>query len=648
MIHITNLFKDFGGREIFSGITWHVGRRDRTGLVGENGTGKSTLLKIFAGYLEPSSGSVRMAKGCTVGYLSQDVAAVTGTTLFAEVMSALEELRHIEQEMEEIARALEIAPHGADHEKLLERLGTLQERFRVLGGYEREAAVGNVLRGLGFDPGVWDRDCGTFSGGWQMRIALAKLLLRKPNLLLLDEPTNHLDIEARNWLEEYLGEYPHSVVLVSHDRFFMDRVCRRITEIWNRTLTDYHCSYSRYLVEREERISALREAKRRQDEEIARIEDFIARFRYKADKASLVQSRVKQLEKMERIAFPPERKRIRFSFPEPPRSGRVVLELSNITKAYGDNVVLDHVSLTIERGERISLVGHNGAGKSTLMRVMAGESFHDGKRTLGANVILDFFAQDQTSVLDGAKTVHEELLADAPYESVPILRDLLGTFLFTGDDIHKRVGVLSGGEKSRLALAKMLLRPSNLLLLDEPTNHLDLCSKEVLLESLHAFSGTVVFVSHDRHFINSLATRTVEVGGGGIRSFPGNYEDYLEKCGAEEPGARTESDARAQRSSAPCDAGEKASAKRERLLFREEEKRRQRLEQAKNRKIADLETRIGEFEAELARLEKSMGEPDYFSDGDRARKGTREHEHLTTRIADLYDEWESIHAETSQ
>lgn len=644
MVQITNLCKEFAAQELFSHVTWRVGKGDRVGLVGENGTGKSTLLKILAGLVEPSSGSIRLAKGCTVGYLPQEGVTVAGKTLFAEVMSALEDLVEIEREMGEITRAMESAADGGVHEALLDRFGGLQEEFRSKGGYAREATVGNVLRGLGFPPSDWDKECATFSGGWQMRIALAKLLLQRPNMLLLDEPTNHLDIEARNWLEEYLRDYPFSVVMVSHDRFFMDQVCRRITEVWNRTLTDYPCSYSRYLVEREERVTRLREAKRRQDEEIGKIEDFISRFRSKADKASLVQSRIKQLEKIERIVLPPERKRIRFSFPEPPRSGRIVIELKNLTKAYADLTVLDGVSLTVEKGERVSLVGHNGAGKSTLMRILAGDPFQKGERKLGANVFLDYFAQDQASALDGGRTVYEELLAEAPYDSVPLLRDMLGAFLFSGDDIHKRIQVLSGGEKNRLALAKMLLRPSNLLLLDEPTNHLDLFSKEVLLDALRSFSGTVVFVSHDRHFINALATRTIEVGGGTIRSYDGNYEEYLEKIGAATLAGK-ESLNRTLLRPGTTDNGDKVSLKRERLLSREEEKQRQREERARLKKLAELEEKIGESEAELVLLERSMGEPDYFSDADRAREGSAAHANLSALIAGLYEEWEALHAE---
>ena len=644
MVQITNLCKDFAARPLFSNVTWRIGRADRVGLVGANGTGKSTLLKIIAGLIEPTSGAIHMAKGGTVGYLPQEGIAVKGRTLFAEVMSALEDLQKIESELQEITAALETSFNDGLQDSLLQRYGVLQEEFRAKGGYTWEAMVGNVLRGLGFGPADWDRQCEAFSGGWQMRIALAKLLLRKPKLLLLDEPTNHLDIEARNWLESYLCEYPYAVVLVSHDRYFMDQVCRRITEVWNCTLTDFACSYSRYLEEREERIDRLREAKRRQDEEIARMEDFITRFRYKADKASLVQSRIKQLEKIERIVLPAERRRVRFSFPDPPRSGRVVLDLKNVSKAYGDLVVLDGIDLTVEKGERISLVGHNGAGKSTLMRILAGDDFQSGKRTVGANVALDYFAQDQAAALDTERTVFEEILADAPYDRVPILRDLLGTFLFSGDDIQKKVGVLSGGEKNRLALAKMLLRPSNLLLLDEPTNHLDLFTKDVLLDALQSFTGTLVFVSHDRYFVNALATRTVAVGDGRIVSYHGNYDGYLEKlgsdavvlCGANSGAVSPEPN---------DDPAGKACQKKERLLSREEEKRRQREERSRLKRLAELEVIIEASENELTALEQVMGEPDYFTDTERSREGARKHENLSSRIASLYDEWETLHAQ---
>ena len=646
MLHLKHLTKEFAGKALFTDITWHLKKGERVGLVGENGAGNSTRMRIIAGQVEHTAGELQFARRATVGYLPQDGIVTRGRTLFAEALSALGELQGIEAQLNELTGLLATVPHDDPaHDDLLHRYGHLQEEFRLKGGYAMEAEVGNVLRGLGFLPSDWQRDCGEFSGGWQMRIALARLLLRKPNVLLLDEPTNHLDIEARNWLEEYLKGYPFSVILVSHDRFFLDQVCQRITEVWNHTLTDYHCTYSRYLIEREERVTALREAKRRQDEEVAKTEDFISRFRYKADKASLVQSRIRQLEKVERIVLPPERKRIRFRFPPPPKSGRIVMELKGLTRAYGDRVVLDTIDLTVEQGERISLVGHNGAGKSTLMRVLAGGEFQGGGRIVGHNVALDYFAQDQAETMDGSRTAYEELLADAPFTMVPQLRDILGTFLFTGDDIHKKVAVLSGGERNRLALAKMLLRPSNLLLMDEPTNHLDLFSKDVLLEALRSFTGTVVFVSHDRHFIDGLATRVVEVEDGRLASYHGDYEYYLAKKGEIiSPSVQGSPPIPDLRSPAPHPSPLVSHAKGERLKSREEEKQRQREEKQKQKRLADLEKEIEAEERKLAGLEGKMADPAFFADLGNARRAGEEHALITARIQELYRDWEALHS----
>jgi ATP-binding cassette subfamily F protein 3 len=536
-------------------------------------------------------------------------------------------------------------PHDStEHGNLLHKYGDLQEQFRHRGGYTMEAEIGTVLKGLGFSQEDWHKDCGQFSGGWQMRIALARLLLQKPDVLLLDEPTNHLDIEARNWLEQYLCSYPGSVILVSHDRFFMDQVCSRIAEVWNHTITDYHCSYSTYLIQREERVSALREAKRLQDEEVQKTEDFIKRFRYQANKASLVQSRIKQLEKVERIELPPERKKIRFQFPDAPKSGRIVLELQGLTRSYGSNVVLNRVDLTVEKGERVALVGHNGAGKSTLMAVLAGGEYQGGGLTIGHNVVADYFAQDQANVLDSEKSAYDELYSDCPFEMVPKLRDILGAFLFSGDDIHKKVGVLSGGERNRLALAKMLLRPSNLLLMDEPTNHLDLFSKEVLLDALKGFDGTVVFVSHDRYFVNGLATRIVEVGEGRLTSYYGDYEYYLSKKEAEDPqgqGSRVKGQEKtlAPISPSPLPA---APQKEDRLKDREEQKRLKREEQAREKQQQAIEQQIAATEQQIADLETEMNSPGFFDDPERGLQAGEQHTALNIRLEHLYQEWEGL------
>jgi ATP-binding cassette subfamily F protein 3 len=644
MLHLKELSKDFAGNPLFTGISWHLKKGERVALVGENGAGKSTLMKIIAGLAEPSSGEIQFARGAQASYLPQDGIVTSDCLLFHEARSAFGELLAMEEELHGLGQQLELLPHDAPaHEMMLERYGELQEQFRHRGGYTMEAEIGTVLKGLGFQQSDWFRDCGEFSGGWQMRIALARLLLQRPDVLLLDEPTNHLDIEARNWLEEYLCSYPGSVILVSHDRFFMDQVCSRIAEVWNHAISDYHCSYSRYLVQREERISALREAKRLQDEEFEKTEDFIRRFRYQANKASLVQSRIKQLEKVERIVIPPERKRIRFHFPQAPKSGKIVMELKGLTKSYGSHTVLNNINLAVEKGERVALVGHNGAGKSTLMSVLGGAEFQGGERIVGHNVTMDYFAQDQADVLDFSRTAWDELYADAPYEMVPKLRDILGAFLFTGDDIHKKVGVLSGGERNRLALAKMLLRPSNLLLMDEPTNHLDLFSKEVLLDALRTFDGTVVFVSHDRYFVNGLANRIIEVADGGLENFYGDYEYYLGKKAGQTVAVVAPSGAPNNETGRSADpAALPEQPKEDRKRGREEEKQRKRDDDKRQKQLGEIEKEIARTESEVARLEAEMGQPGFFDDLKRGKEGGERHAALNARLEELYGEWESL------
>ena len=529
MIQLSGLTKAFGDRVLFDNVTWQITDGERAGLCGPNGAGKTTLLRMMAGIDEPDSGAVLKPSALTVGYLPQDGLSHAGRTLFDEAAGAFEDLLTMKAEMHALeARLGDPSIPEAEHDEMLSRYSDLQDRFRLHGGYSIELKVATILQGLGFKTADFERRTETFSGGWQMRIALAKLLLRQPNLLLLDEPTNHLDLEARNWLETYLNAYPHAVILVSHDRFFLDAVVTRIADLTLRTLTDYVGTYSDYIVQHEARIDALRKAKHEQDEEVARVKLFIDRFRYQATKASQVQSRIKMLEKIVPIEVPLERKRIHFDFPTCGKSGRTVLELKNVRKAYGDLVVFGHVNLHIERGDRIALVGPNGTGKSTLMRMLSGEEAPDqGERLEGHNVVMQYFAQDEATRMDPAPTVYETLASGSPLNMVPAIRNILGGFLFSGDDVNKRVRVLSGGERTRLAVARMLLRPSNLLLLDEPTNHLDLDSKEVLLDALVDYGGTLIFVSHDRYFVEGLATKIIEVGSGDAVVYPGTYREFL-------------------------------------------------------------------------------------------------------------------------
>src|SRR5205823_89285 len=473
MIQLQDLTKAFGDRVLLDHVTWQITDRERAGLCGPNGAGKTTLLRMMAGLDEPDSGAILKPAALTVGYLPQDGLTHSGRCVFEEASSAFGDLLAMKHEMHALeARLGDESIPEPEHDAMLARYSDLQDRFRLGGGYSIDLKTATVLQGLGFSNDDFSRPTETFSGGWQMRIALAKLLLGQPNLLLLDEPTNHLDLEARNWLESYLIEYPHAVILVSHDRFFLDAVVTRIADLTLRTLTDYVGNYSDYLVEHEARIDALRKAKREQDEEIARVKLFIDRFRYKATKAAQVQSRIKMLDKIVPIEVPPERKKIHFTFPSCAKSGRIVLELKHARKAYGDLVVFRNLDLHIERGDRIALVGPNGAGKSTLMRMLSGEEAPDGdQRGLGHNVVMQYFAQDEATRMEPSPTVYETLASGSPLQMVPMIRNILGGFLFSGDDVYKPVRVLSGGERTRLAVARMLLRPSNTLLLDEPTNH---------------------------------------------------------------------------------------------------------------------------------------------------------------------------------
>src|SRR6266487_2191614 len=529
MIQLNSAGKHYGHKLLFEDTYLLVTPRDRVGLVGANGTGKSTLLKILAGSETLDYGNVSVAKGISAGYLPQDGLTLSGHTVFAECMSVFSRLQNMEQELEQLTSSMAELDHtSAEYAQVAERYHRIQHEFRTHDGYAIEAQVGTVLGGLGFRPEDWHRQTEEFSGGWQMRIALAKLLLQKPNLLLLDEPTNHLDLESRNWLEEYLSNYPFAFVLISHDRYFLDITINRIIEIWNKKIWTYGGNYEKYLSQKTQRQEQLEANYRNQRERIEQLEVFINRFRYQATKAKQVQSRIKELEKMNRIELPEEEKTIRFSFPQPKASGRIVAEFAEVAKSYGEKEVFRDVSFMIERGDRIALVGVNGAGKSTLIKLLAGkEPLSAGEYRLGHNVQADYFAQDQYKELDQDARIFEDLAELSPRSTQTELRSLLGCFLFSADEVFKRIGVLSGGERNRYALLRMLLHPANFLLLDEPTNHLDMRAKDVLLEALSKYTGTVVFVSHDRYFIDKLATRVFEIGDGRVEVYPGNYEDYL-------------------------------------------------------------------------------------------------------------------------
>ena len=662
MIQLSELTKTFGGRVLFDHVTWQITARERVGLCGPNGAGKTTLLKMMAGLEDYDSGAVVKPSALTVGYLPQDGLAHAGKTVFDEASSAFADLLAMKDEMHQLEDRLgDASIPESEHEAMLIRYSDLQDQFRLRDGYAIELKTATVLQGLGFSKDDFTRPTETFSGGWQMRLALAKLLLRQPNLLLLDEPTNHLDLEARNWLEEYLNGYPDAVILVSHDRFFLDAVVTRIADLTLRTLTDYVGNYSAYLTAHEAKMDALRKAKREQDEEVARVKMFIDRFRYQATKAAQVQSRIKQLEKVVPIEVPAERKKIHFTFPVCEKSGRTVLELKHVRKAYGDLVVFRDLNLHIERGDRIALVGHNGAGKSTLMRMLSGEEQPDsGECIQGHNIVPQYFAQDEATRMDPNPTVHDTLTSGSPLNMVPMIRNILGGFLFSGDDIYKKVKVLSGGERTRLAVARMLLRPSNTLLLDEPTNHLDLDSKDVLLDALVAYGGTLIFVSHDRYFVEKLATKVIEVGGGDVVVYPGTYREFL--WHKDHPdGGTTMPESRQLPKAAPAPKvadkaqpapGGAAAAPTATPPSREERKRLDAEARKKSKAIASrkaevdrLEGRVAETEAALRALEARMAAPGFYDDRDGAQKAADEHQALMWKVGELMQRWEDMQAE---
>jgi ATP-binding cassette, subfamily F, member 3 len=634
MIQLSNAGKRFGHKLLFEELDWLITPRDRVGIVGANGTGKSTLLKVLGGMETLDYGSLSSMRGLTAGYLPQDGLVLSGRTVFAECMTVFADLLDMEEELETLTHSMaELDPAGAEYAAVADRFHRIDSEFRARDGYAIEAQVGTVLNGLGFSKEDWTRRTEEFSGGWQMRIALAKLLLQKPNLLLLDEPTNHLDLEARNWLEDYLTTYPSAFVLISHDRYFLDVTVDRIVELWNRHAYFYSGNYEKYLAQKAERKAQLEAAYRNQQERIQQLESFINRFRAQATKAKQVQSRIKELDKIERIEVPPDEQTIHFSFPQPKPSGRVVAEFQNVSKSYGEKFVFGNVNFIVERGDRIALVGVNGAGKSTLIKLLSGaEPLSSGEYRLGHNVEVDYFAQDQYKELDPNARMLDDLGIAAPRKTQTELRTLLGCFLFSEDDVFKRIGVLSGGERNRYALAKMLLAPSNFLLLDEPTNHLDMRAKDVLLESLAEFTGTVVFVSHDRYFIDKLATRVFEIGAGEVNVFPGNYEDYLwRKSGkpldiALEPAREPETP-----DLVPVGAASGKPAKRVNPM-----------------KIQKLKERCGSVEQDIARTESEIsaleGELANFRSADESLRVAQQ---LDVRRADLerlMSEWEELSA----
>ncbi len=630
MIEIRDIRLAYGVRKLLDGIDVVINKGDRIGLVGSNGAGKSTLLKILAGLEHADSGDIIKPRYSTIGYLPQDALVVGSRPLFDEVESAFENVIRLREDLKEVDAVLNSAPVGSqEYADALESMGEITHKLEDAEESKLRSRVETVLQGLGFKMSDMRRPCSEFSGGWQMRIALAKLLLKEPSLLMLDEPTNHLDIESIAWLEDYLGGYGGAVMIVSHDRAFLDLLTNRTFHITRGRLDSYAGNYGFFLEESEARRHQLERAAANQQKKIDKTERFIERFRYKSSKAAQVQSRIKALDKVDRIELEQGESEISFRFPEPARSGQVVLDVENVSKAFGDHKVLQNVSFQIERGERVALVGVNGAGKSTLVKIIAGELAKDsGQISLGFNVSMSYFAQHQTEELNVENDVLTEAVEVAPMERKSEVRGLLGSFLFTGDDVKKRVGVLSGGEKNRLALAKMLLKDFNFLILDEPTNHLDMNSKAVLQAALAAYGGTYLIVSHDRSFLDPIVDKVIELSPDGLRIFPGNLSEYVERIKGEgKIKLRSSSSALQKNSNDPRQRRAEAAKKREELS---------KIKKA----ISKIEKDIADSENAVAQIEAEMSSPDFFKRGAECASTTEDYNNLKAKIDSLYKEWE--------
>ena len=641
----------FGDRDILKNVTINLQTGSKVALTGANGAGKSTLIKVLAGLVAPDSGNRAVQKDSRIVYLPQSGLTHHGCTLKEEADKAFEYGYEIQKEIDEIGSQLESNPSNTD--VLVIKQSELIQKLEDSGWHRREAAAESVLLGLGFSREDFEKNTEEFSGGWQMRIALAKALMQNPDILLLDEPTNYLDIEARNWLESFLQNYNGGFLLVSHDRYFLDVTINEVYELFNGELKRYAGNFSHYEKVREVELKTLIAEYEQQQQEINKLEDFINRFGYKATKAAQAQEYQKKLDKMVRIEIPESLKKIHFTFPPAPHAGRLVLRLKNISKSYdGKRKVLDNLELTVENGQRVVVSGRNGAGKSTLLRIIA-EQDKDftGEIIPGAGIKIGYFSQDNAETIKGKETILEYLEARAPLELIPKLRDMLGAFLFRGDDVYKSLDVLSGGEKSRIALLLLLLSPVNLLILDEPTNHLDIHSKDVLLQALKDFGGTVIFVSHDRGFIEQLATQVLHLEPGISRYYPGGYQFYMEQLEKLDNGESLPLASAAKASSATPSSGVIGSSNRtpqrpdsvsDTKLSWEEQKRQEAERRKKEKEISRLENEIQELEDKKKELENKMADPSVYSNGEKAKAVQREIEEIAEKIEYATEKWMEI------
>ncbi len=641
MLLLQNISIQFGGEYLFKNVTLQIGAHDRIGLVGANGTGKTTLLKILVGLIQTDSGSVQKANYVSVGYLPQEAVTSSNKTLYEETKTAFEDINTIDRQLDEINSQIQnfvsSTSSDQDYSELIELQGELQLKLESLDAYRMQSQVEKVLMGLGFSEADFNRQTDEFSGGWQMRIALAKLLLSNPSLLLLDEPTNHLDLDSLRWLEAYLKSYNGSIVIVSHDRAFLDNMTNKTLALANSKLAIYSGNYTFYETESENRRELLVNAAKNQKQQLKQTQLFIDRFRYKATKARQVQSRIKLLEKIDLIEVEGVGKEISFSFPQPKQSGAVVLEIKDLTKQYrtqhGNLTVLDHLDLTIERGDKFALVGVNGAGKSTLSRIISNSELPtSGEVKFGYNVTTAYFAQTQVDELESDMEVLQVVEAAASGETRTQIRTLLGCFLFEGDDVFKKVRVLSGGEKSRLALAKMLLQPANFLVMDEPTNHLDMRSKKVLQEALINFEGTYLIVSHDRHFLDPVVNKVIEVRNKSIKIYLGNISDYI---AAQEKETQLNQSVELIAKSNNSEISEKERKR----LEAEERQRLYKITKPLKEKLAAVEKEIKKKEKLKIEYEVVMAEPDFYSDAQKVKSTNFEYKKITGDLDELYKKW---------
>ena len=626
----------FTGENLFTDISFMIREKDRIGLVGKNGAGKTTLIRLLCGLEQPYKGDVIMSDDVTIGYLPQEKNVHSTKTVLAEAMTAFEEYYEIERQLAKLQDELSNREdyESASYQRLCEKMSHLNERLAIMGGHSIEGEAEQILIGLGFDHNDMNRQMNEFSNGWQMRVELAKILLRKPKLLLLDEPTNHLDIESIQWLEGFLKNYYGSIFMVSHDRAFLDHITIRTIEISCGKIYDYKCSYSEFIERREERIDIQKAAYDNQQREIKEIEAFIERFRYKATKAKQVQSRVKQLEKMDVVQIDDQDKSaMHFKFPPAPHSGKVTLELNNVCKSYGEKNILNNISLLIPRGEKIAFVGRNGEGKSTLSKIIAGVLDYEGEMKLGHEVQIGYYAQNQQDMLDPEKTVFETLDDVATGDMRVKVKSLLGAFLFSGEAIEKKVKVLSGGEKARLSLAKMLLFPTNLLILDEPTNHLDMLSKDILKSALLQFDGTLIIVSHDRDFLQGLTNKVYEFRKPNIKEYIGDIYDFLEEKKMKEL-----DDLNKKQKSQPITENTVSQGKLDYELKKQNDREAKRIE----REIKKLEEQIEAVENELAEMDAIMSSPDEHPEVNLDNAWYNLYGEKKNKLQALMEEWEEL------